>query len=104
MAEVRGRPPGGRRLETLEVIVVEITMVNDFGAGGVGRANLMSTHKVDQFEGTMNILKSNYGTDIPITYYFYAPKDPSGDARAYILSILKTHQFTNAQVIWRRVA
>jgi hypothetical protein len=97
-AEVIDPGTGG---ELRAVIVGEITLVNRFEKSG--RAAKNEVHKVDQFEGTINILKQKYGTSVPIDFRFYCPSDQTAATEQYLMGIVAKHNMPNLKVTWIKV-
>jgi hypothetical protein len=87
------KPGGGGALK--EVRIVEITLVEDFTAQGD-----FAKHKADQFTYTTKILKEKYGDDVPIKYYFTAPREPTAETKDFIVGTLQSQGLKNVTVIW----
>jgi hypothetical protein len=90
--EVKERVKGG---PLREVRAVEITLVEDFTAQGD-----FARHKVDQFTSTIHIFKEKYGNQLPITFYFYTPREATDDTKDFIVGTLLSQGMPNVQVEW----
>jgi Domain of unknown function (DUF4157) len=91
------REPKGTDVK--EVRVVEITLVEDFTAAGD-----FAEHKIQQFTSDIMIFKEKYGPDMPVKYYFAAPRPPTPATKAFILDTLRSQGATKVTVIWLIVA
>jgi hypothetical protein len=87
------KPGGGGALQ--EVVLVEITLVDDFTSQGD-----FAKHKIDQFTYTLKILKGKYGDQVRITYFFMAPRKPTAETEAFIRSTLTSEGLPNVKVKW----
>jgi hypothetical protein len=103
-AEIFGADPTGK-ITRLAMVLVEITLVSDFGRKDTTAANAkFSMHKVSQFQGTIEVLKEKFGTELPITYYFYSDKELAPETRTFIEAVLEMHKMPNVTIVWRTVS
>jgi hypothetical protein len=87
------KPRGGG--EVARVFIAEITLVEDFTATGK-----FAVHKEQQFTSNVMMFKEKYGTDVPITYYFLAPRKPDPGTEDLIAGTVQSMGMTNFKVIW----
>ncbi len=87
-------PRGGGELQ--EVRVIEVTLIEDFDS-----QDDFTVHKVDQFNYTMQIFKEKYDPDVPITYYFLAPREPTEKTKGFIEETLTSKGMSNVHVEWK---
>ena len=78
-----------------EVVLVEVTLVEDFTA-----KDDFAKHKMDQFTYTLQTLKGKYGKDIRITYFFMVPRKPTPATKTFILDTLTSQGLPNVKVKW----
>lgn len=89
--EVR-EPTGGG---TKEVRIVEVTLVEDFTATGD-----FAKHKIEQFTSDVMIMKEKYGPDMPVKYFYAAPREPTPETKTFILDTLRTQGAKRFTVVW----
>lgn len=92
------KKPGSSEL--LEVVLVEITLVDDFAGSGD-----FAKHKIDQFTYTLKILKEKYKDlpQVPITYFFLSPRQASEETKQFITQTLVSEGMPQVRVKWVEV-
>jgi hypothetical protein len=87
------RQPTGTALK--EVRFVEVTLVEDFTAAGD-----FAQHKIQQFTSDVQIMIEKYGPNVPVKYFFAAPRPPTIATEQFIVDTVRTQGATNFTVQW----
>ena len=100
-AEVFGKDPSGRREKAPHTVhAVEITLV----AGFEDRSEVGGMHKVDQFLGTLDLMRDKY-PNAKLVYTFICQGAPSDETKAFIKNAIRKQGLAGrVKVIWRVVA